>query len=572
MKYRITILLSLVLVLATGCKDKTTSRTLYKAEACLPDNTDSASYFISKCNYHSMNKDEKALLHLICAEINHLDGKKINDNTNISESYNYYSKESHEGTKGNKSILKHFGKSCYFLGIHYFQQDSAKQGEDMLRKAITVTSECDDWHTNYCAGNLLSQKMVWSNPKEAIKIAEDALKGYYKIKDSEHSHIALLLNLAYCKSCDGRTEESLKEYNSALARATDINDTQMIHTALLSMSYIYKSMGNHKLGLEYAEKAFSCGMDHYSEESLLGLADYFFQCDSLKQSKKVLEICVKTKNITVRSKAYNLLAKVCMGTHEYDEASKYYDYAMAYSQKAYLKGMSEKNAYYKANIEHEIEEREIMLNAFKNKLIFITIITILVISLLFFAKFYRMRKETMRLKHLQEIAEKDKEIAVKDDEIGQKSDTIKTQQKVISRQTMERASLQKHIADAKSGLISNLLSQDNSSDDESRFWGRKDKIICSDNDWASIEHLLDDTDNSYVKALRNTYPNFSEDDIRLCMLIRLNLTNDEIGRFFDIQKPAVQKRKLKLKKDGFGVTDKDIYIEQILTAFNSAVE
>jgi len=572
MKYRIIISLALLLVLATGCKDKSNTRTLYKAEACLPDNPDSAAYFINKSNPRTMSNEELALFNLISAEINHLCGVRINDKANIQNAYEYYCEESNDGSSSNKQVLKRFAKSCYFLGIHYSQQDSTKQGEDMWRKAITISKECDDWHTYYCANNLLSQKMVWSNPKEAVAIAGEALNGYMKVKDSEHSFIALLLNIAYCKSCAGNTEEALKEYNIALNKAKECGDTQLVHSALLSMSYIYKAQGNHKLGLEYAQKAYSCGLKHYSEESLLGLADYAFQCDSLVQAKKILNVCIGTKNITVRYKAYNLLAKVCMELHEYDNARKYYDYAMAYAQKAYLKGMSEKNAYYEANIEHEKEEREIALSAFKNKMLLISIITVLIITLIFFYNYQRVRKEALRLKHLQEIEEKDKEIAVKDDEIGHKSDMIKNQQAVITRQTHDRANLQKHIADAKSGLINKLISQDNTNDEDSRFWGRKDKIICTDNDWNSIEHLLNDTDNGYITALRTTHPEFTEDDYRLCMLIRLNLTNDEIGRFFDIQKPAVQKRKLKLKKDGFGVADKDIYIEQILTEFNSDVE
>ena len=572
MKYHTVIAIILTLVLATGCRDKNIGRNLCKAEAYLPNNIDSAAYFVNKTNYRTMNDAEKALYHLLRAEINHLGGRRVNDNASIVDAYAYYQDESEDGSSADRQTLRHFAKSCYLLAIHYSQQDSTKRSEDLLRKSIAVSRGCNDWHTFYCANNVLSQRMVWSNPKEAVSIAKDAMMGYDKVKDSEANHIAILQNLAYCLSCDGKVEEALVEYNKALALAADHNDAQLMHSALLSMSYLYKSKGDHRLGLDYAKRAFSCGLKRYSEESLLGLADYFFQCDSLAQASKVLKVCVETKNITVRSKAYTLLAKVCMKQHEYDKANKYYDYSMAYAQKAYLKGMAEKNAYYKANIEHEKEEREIAMKAFENKMIFYGIITILVISLLFSIKYYMMRKETMRLKHLQEIAEKDKEIAVKEDEIEHKSDMIKTQQAVITRQTHDRANIQKHIADAKSGLISNLLSQDNTDDAESRFWGRRDKIICTDNDWANIEHLLDDTDNGYMRALRTSYPNFSEDDYRLCMLIRLNLTNDEIGRFFDIQKPAVQKRKLKLKKDGFGVTDKDVYIEQILTEFTPTEE
>lgn len=558
-------------LLFTGCKDKSISRTLRMAESFVPNNTDSATYFLNKSSYNGMNDAERALYHLLRAEVNHLDGKRVSDKANVEYAYSYYHDETEDGTTSDSRTLRLYAKSCYLMGIHYSQLDSTKHSEDLWRKAIAISKSCGEWHTYYCANNLLSQKLVWSNPKEAITVANEALKGYERAKDSESNHITILLNVAYCHACAGNTDKALQIYGKALDLANKHDDAQMKHMALLSISNIYKTQGDHKRGLEYAKRAFSCGLRRYSEESLLGLADYFYQCDSLSQSKKILQVCIGTNNITVRSKAYTLLAKVSMGLREYKEASQYYDYSMAFAQKAFLKGMAEKNAYYKANIEHEKQEQEVALRTFKNKVVFISIITMLILSLLFLVKYHQMRKETMRLKHLREIAEKDEEIAVKEDEIEHKSDMIKSQQAVITRQTHDRASIQKHIADAKTGLIHNLLSQDNSQDSDSRFWGRRDKIICTDNDWTNIENLLNDTDNGYMRALRSAHPDFAEDDYRLCMLIRLNLTNDEIGRFFDIQKPAVQKRKLKLKKDGFGITDKDIYIEQILTEFNTEV-
>ena len=56
-----------------------------------------------------------------------------------------------------------------------------------------------------------------------------------------------------------------------------------------------------------------------------------------------------------------------------------------------------------------------------------------------------------------------------------------------------------------------------------------------------------------------------EDDIRLCLLTRLGISNRVIGNIYCITISAVQHRKLKLKKDVFGETNPDITLEQILT-------
>ena len=55
-----------------------------------------------------------------------------------------------------------------------------------------------------------------------------------------------------------------------------------------------------------------------------------------------------------------------------------------------------------------------------------------------------------------------------------------------------------------------------------------------------------------------------EDDIHLCILTRLQLSNRAIGNIYCISVSAVQHRKLKLKKDVFGEKDPDMTLEQVI--------
>jgi hypothetical protein len=73
-----------------------------------------------------------------------------------------------------------------------------------------------------------------------------------------------------------------------------------------------------------------------------------------------------------------------------------------------------------------------------------------------------------------------------------------------------------------------------------------------------------DIDNNRFANLREQYPNMQEDDIRLCILTRLGISNRTIGNIYCITISAVQHRKLKLKKDVFGETNPDITLEEIL--------
>ena len=89
-------------------------------------------------------------------------------------------------------------------------------------------------------------------------------------------------------------------------------------------------------------------------------------------------------------------------------------------------------------------------------------------------------------------------------------------------------------------------------------------ITLKPHEWTEIERTLNAIDNNRFARIRELYPNMQEDDIRLCILTRLGISNRAIGNIYCITISAVQHRKLKLKKDVFGETDPDITLEQIL--------
>ena len=82
-----------------------------------------------------------------------------------------------------------------------------------------------------------------------------------------------------------------------------------------------------------------------------------------------------------------------------------------------------------------------------------------------------------------------------------------------------------------------------------------------------MEKLINETDNDFVKKLRQQYPDFKEKDVHLCMLVRLKESNATLVNIFNVGESAVKKRKSTLKKHGFHITDADITLEQIIENF-----
>ena len=93
------------------------------------------------------------------------------------------------------------------------------------------------------------------------------------------------------------------------------------------------------------------------------------------------------------------------------------------------------------------------------------------------------------------------------------------------------------------------------------------RTIINARNWREIEMTLDTMDGGFVSRLRAQFPQFSEDDIRLCMLTRLRLSNTALSAIYVISVSAVQHRKQKLKKEGFGVTDPSMTLDQLIANY-----
>ena len=93
------------------------------------------------------------------------------------------------------------------------------------------------------------------------------------------------------------------------------------------------------------------------------------------------------------------------------------------------------------------------------------------------------------------------------------------------------------------------------------------RTIINARNWREIEVTLDTADGNFVSRLRAEHPSFTDEDIRLCMLTRLRLSNTALSAIYAVSVSAVQHRKQKLKKEGFGVIDPAVTFDQIIADF-----
>lgn len=70
----------------------------------------------------------------------------------------------------------------------------------------------------------------------------------------------------------------------------------------------------------------------------------------------------------------------------------------------------------------------------------------------------------------------------------------------------------------------------------------------SDEDWHELEESLNCTFSNLMASLRHTHPNLREKDFRLCMMLKLGLTNADLAEFYCLSMSGVKQCLLRLKK------------------------
>ena len=216
--------------------------------------------------------------------------------------------------------------------------------------------------------------------------------------------------------------------------------------------------------------------------------------------------------------------------------------------------MQQKDDYYQETLRQEIENQQLVYNeqTYRRTLLFIIVASLIIIVTTVLVLRYRMRMQHQQ-REFEQSQLQDK-LYIQEQEKRNLQLEADNQKAQLHQASEVVAFLQNYILE-RTEVIRRLMEQGNDS-----------RIVLNPREWGEIERTLNAIDSNRFANIREQYPEMQEDDIRLCILTRLGLSNRAIGNIYCITISAVQHRKLKLKKDMFGETNPDVTLEQILTS------
>ena len=423
--------------------------------------------------------------------------------------------------------------------------DSIRQGETLLRKTIQLSEASEDWHTNYIAYQRLAEALSQSNPEEALRLMKKALSVYEQHPDDERNNV-ILLDYAgtYAAQVAYNAEAPYDEALDFTRRAYDIAEksqmTDLMCQTLTSLAHIAWANEDYQQAVDYARQAKFLtlrGDGGVLSELLPGalqvLARSYLSLNMLDSAEAVYRQMEPGDDVHLAYIVQSNLAKIALRRLGAKQVEDDVDEAFEQVEDIYYKALEQKDEYYQETLRQEMENQQLEYRSqmYARTILIILIASLIVIVAMVLVVRYRMQAQRQEKLQLQQ------EAAHQKTQLHQANEVVTFLQSFI----LERTEVMKKLNQSGDSVIN--LNQ---------------------HEWSEVERTLNAIDNNRFTILREQYPNMTEDDIRLCILTRLGLSNRTIGNIYCITISAVQHRKLKLKKDVFGETNPDITLEQIL--------
>ena len=418
--------------------------------------------------------------------------------------------------------------------------DSIRLGETLLRKAIQLSEASEDWHTYYIAYQRLAEALSQSNPEEALRLMKKALTVYEQHPDDERNYVMLLdyagtyaAQVAF--TTEGSFDEALDYINRAYGIAEKNQMTDLMCQTLTSLANIAWAKEDYRQALDYAHQAESTATTDLRSAILQVLARSYLSLNMLDSAETVYRQIDPGNDVHLGYIVQSNLAKIALRRMGATQVEDSVDEAFDQIEDIYFKALEQKDQYYQETLRQEMENQQLEYRSkmYGRTLLIVIIAAMIILIATVLALRYRIRLQEQEKRRLQEETEHQKTL------LHQANEVVAFLQNFILERTEVLKKLNK---------------------------GGDSLIYLSPHEWSEIERTLNAIDSNRFAKIRELYPTMQEDDIRLCILTRLGLSNRTIGNIYCITVSAVQHRKLKLKKDVFGESNPNVTLEQILNS------
>lgn len=503
---------SLFTVLA-GCSSTQRHEKVQSAYALLNLDPDSALNILNGIDYRSFSEADKAYYSLVYTMAQDKSGLDVNKDSLLQYAKVYYDEHPSDSL---------YAKFCYYLGKYHHLNDEFKQAEDYLNRSIKKAESDKDYYTQYLAWNRLSKSLKYTSSDQAIMASKKAYQIYSdNYTDNIFNKVHLLISIGDGYGVTSNTDSTIFYYKKSLELAKSSGNRRLMSAAHQSLALVFQQTKEYEKSFYHAKEAWNLAETH-SESLKYVLARAYMNVDSLKQSSKLLDELFDSTPL-MSSSAYRYKAYCELKSIRNSIIRDYIDSAFSYLGRSYEDLLAERTAYYEDKLQLQ-DENELIHQKVEFQKMFLWFLFILSGTGAVFAYLlYRSRKAR----------------------VMQKMEMLAFQQKAQE----EKLQLQQRNSENQIKYMRKyLLSKIHFQDELDKVKTRSDNHIDLDEGtWHEIELFLNACENGFVRRLHETFPHLTEDDLRFCMLIRLDFSIRDLGKVYRLVDVSVKQKQLKFK-------------------------
>ena len=531
-----TLLIALLLTMLCSCGKN--AKIMDEAERIVEQSPDSSLALLTTVDRYSLSKSDRARFGLLFTMAQDKSGIDVDMDTLIRQSYIYY--------KGEPET-KYYGLSQYYMGKYYFLNDSTTECEECFQNVVNNAKKRGDIDLQCLALEKLSRSIVLSNKRLSVIYAKKAVDLYSNQKNAKIANLILyMLNLANCYILDNQKDSSFFYLRQSQQYLNRISDNSMPKYVYHSLSRAFYYFNEKDSALFYSRKA----IDETSDIKLMVFYSCCLEeCDSLESAERLLRICSAESNDKLKYSSYMELCKLSCKRINDKQLSTDIDSLERFADKYMLDLYSQKGKYFEENINQgrQLERQENAVMVRNGVILFIIVTVLLLAALVYVYLSKRKALHAQEIKYMQDQYEMELESQRKEKEYLEKEHHLLLESKnkqiaLLKNGLFERLELAKKIKDAK---------------------GQSCHVVINDNDWNQLHSLLEGGEEYFVSKLKERYPSLSNDEIQMCMLIRIGLSNEDMANIYCITINSM-KRKLYSFKEKMGITDKDQSVRNVI--------
>lgn len=541
------IIFIIILIIPVACfRENNAESVLMKISEQMDIHPDSAYHSLKKMDVKSLSHADNALYSLLLVQAMDKNDIPLESDSLILVAVDYFRNVSDSFRKA---------QTYYYWGRYYETQDSLKQATMLYLRASSAVEKTNGYRLATLIYNHLGNIYYnWDWYDESLEMQRRALE--YSRLAEEYNLGIVYRDIARCYFMEEKDDSAFYYYELALNNVDSIKYRELYAGLLNELGRSYYVIGNSNQALEYVTQAINLGNSDNLHHYYLLKADIYNSLNSYDSVNFYFNKALNSSDLYIKAASYVGLYKLKKKQNSWEDAIRYNDQYLFYRDS--IEKIQQREEVVRIQQKYENEklqnENNKLLLKYKDKVLVINRLVLFgVIILLGIVLLYEIRKNrkenTLMLKEL-ELKNKDLVLMMQDQELS-----------ILQKKT---AILREHLY-KKALAVRKIPSLDLLSQIEVNAIDKK--IYLSDRDWAELMQMADDVFDGFISKLKKEYPALSQEDLQLCLLIRLKVSLDDLCNIYCVGKDAIKKRKQRLKKEHFLKNNESISLEDFIMNF-----